>query len=279
MTAIEKAAQAAIKVLIPWLGYTEKASNSQLDSLSGNTGSNNYTFIARYFDELWNSGFKFYNTRKQGAEWCDMTVDYAMCKAFSPQKALKVLYQPMESAGAGCKYSANFYRANGAWISRSGTPKPGDQIFFGPYGSETHTGIVERVDGAKVHTIEGNTSNALMRRSYDRSYSNISGYGRPNYQAVADMFDADEDAPIADDIDTPGGLQVCQVTLPVLRQGSTGGYVKTLQILLRAYGGYEIGADGVFGAYTDEILRKYQKSRGLTVDGKAGAQTWGTLVK
>lgn len=198
MTPIEKAAHVPVDKLIPWLGYREKASKADLDSLTGNAGSNNYTFIAEYFDNLWRSGFRFYNTLKNGpiGEWCDMTVDYAVCQAFGPEMALKILHQPMESAGAGCEFSANYYRAAGAWIERDGTPMVGDQAFFGARGNESHTGLVEFVTDTTVGTIEGNTGNMLDRKTYSRSDSRIAGYGRPDYGLVAHLY-----APILDDVE------------------------------------------------------------------------------
>ena len=192
MTLLEKAAYKPIEILIPYLGYGEKDSNSGLNNMD-TYGHKNYTFIAQYFDDLWNSGYKFYNGRKQGNEWCDMTVDFSMCKAFGPENARKVLYQPMESCGAGCYWSAKYFKENGAWIERSGEPRTGDQIFFGPKGDESHTGIVEKVDSSYVYTIEGNTSDKLMRRTYARTNSNIAGYGRPRYEAVTYMFEEEED--------------------------------------------------------------------------------------
>ena len=192
MTALEKAAYRPIEILTPYIGYGEKDNANDLTNMN-TYGHKNYTFIAKYFDDLWNSGYKFYNTRKQTGEWCDMTVDFAMCMAFGPENARKVLYQPMESCGAGCYYSAGYYRANGAWIDRSGTPRTGDQIFFGAKYDETHTGIVEKVDATYVYTIEGNTSDRLLPRSYPRNSTKIAGYGRPNYALVKYMFEEEED--------------------------------------------------------------------------------------
>ena len=194
MTPLEKAAYQPIAELLPWLGYGEKDSNYDLKNMN-TFGHNNYTFIAQYFDDLWNSGYKFYNTRKNGphGEWCDMTVDYACCMAFGPENARKVLYQPMESAGAGCCYSADYFRANNAWLDRGGTPKTGDQIFFGKKYDESHTGLVEKVDANYVYTIEGNTSDRLLRRSYARNSTKIAGYGRPHYELVAYLFEEVDD--------------------------------------------------------------------------------------
>lgn len=189
MTPVEKAAAYVVEIARAEVGYREKASNSQLDNKTANAGSNNYTKYAAYFDRLWNSGVRWYNTRKQGADWCDMFFDWAQCQAWGYEIARKVLYQPMESCGAGCEFSADYYRANGAWIPRSGEPKPGDQIFFGPAGDETHTGMVVGVTATTVYTIEGNSGNRCAERSYARSESKIAGYGRPDYALVAHMFE------------------------------------------------------------------------------------------
>ena len=56
-----------------------------------------------------------------------------------------------------------------------------------------HTGLVEKVEGNKVHTIEGNTSGAsgvvsngggVARKSYALDFSKIAGYGRPDWSLV-----------------------------------------------------------------------------------------------
>ncbi|MBR6301323.1 CHAP domain-containing protein [bacterium] len=63
----------------------------------------------------------------------------------------------------------------------SKTPKVGDAIIFkgwdakrGRYAS--HTGIVSRVEGGKVYTVEGNTSDKVAERYYSLNDSTITGY-------------------------------------------------------------------------------------------------------
>jgi hypothetical protein len=57
----------------------------------------------------------------------------------------------------------------------------------------SHTGLVEKVEGDRVYTIEGNTSSlagvvanggCVRNKSYSLSYDRIGGYGRPNYSIV-----------------------------------------------------------------------------------------------
>lgn len=169
-------ASTVIKVAEAELDYREKASNSNLDSKSGNAGSANYTKYARDFDTLYPS---WYNGKKNGFAWCDMFVDWCFLTAFGYTEALRLLCQPEKSAGAGCTYSYRYYKNKG----RAGkTPKVGAQIFFG-YSADnlTHTGLVTSFDSSKVYTIEGNTSDMVACRSYSLNAANIFGYGYPDY--------------------------------------------------------------------------------------------------
>lgn len=168
-----------LAVAVAEIGYKEKETNSQLDNPTANAGDGNYTKYARDFDQKYPN---WYNGKKNGYAWCDMFVDWCFLTAFGYEKALELLCQPEKSAGAGCTYSARYYRNKGQFYTSD--PKPGDQIFFGSSVSDcSHTGIVEKVDGSKVYTIEGNTSNQCARRSYALTNSKIVGYGRPKYDA------------------------------------------------------------------------------------------------
>lgn len=172
-------ASKVLAVAIAEIGYKEKASNSQLDDKTSNAGANNYTKYARDFDEKYPN---WYNGKKNGYAWCDMFVDWCFLTAFGYTKALSLLCQPEKSCGAGCTYSAQYYKNKGQFYTSN--PKAGDQIFFGTSISNcSHTGIVEKADSSKVYTIEGNTSNQVARRTYALNNSTIVGYGRPKYDA------------------------------------------------------------------------------------------------
>lgn len=61
-----------------------------------------------------------------------------------------------------------------------------------------------------------------------------------------------------------------------LSYGSQGDDVKKLQQQLNA-AGYKIAVDGIYGSATQNAVKSYQQSKGLTVDGIAGTQTLGSL--
>ena len=64
---------------------------------------------------------------------------------------------------------------------------------------------------------------------------------------------------------------------PLIRRGSRGNYVCIAQDDLNTLGYKTGGLDGVFGEQTYNAVRKYQSSRGLSVDGIIGCSTWRSL--
>ncbi|MFH9608278.1 peptidoglycan-binding protein [Streptomyces sp. NPDC017448] len=67
---------------------------------------------------------------------------------------------------------------------------------------------------------------------------------------------------------------------PYTDRGDRGNKVREVQCLLRDVWGFNIGSsgvDGVFGAGTESAVKAFQRSRGLTADGKVGPNTWSKL--
>lgn len=61
--------------------------------------------------------------------------------------------------------------------------------------------------------------------------------------------------------------------MEVLKKGSRGNDVKTLQRLLHLY------EDGIFGRLTEEAVKEFQSAHGLVADGIVGKKTWEALQK
>ncbi len=64
---------------------------------------------------------------------------------------------------------------------------------------------------------------------------------------------------------------------PLVRTGDHGHPVRTLQDLLKARG-YPVGGDGIFGPLTEDVVRRFQRAKGLDVDGVVGPLTWAALA-
>lgn len=58
-----------------------------------------------------------------------------------------------------------------------------------------------------------------------------------------------------------------------VKKGSRGHNVSAVQDRLRERG-WNISVDGVFGSQTDQIVRSFQREKGLVVDGIVGPATW-----
>ncbi len=285
MAKVKATPEKLIAVAQAEVGYLEKKTNSQLDDRTANAGYGNYTKYARDLDAVPN----FYNGRKNGFDWCDVFVDWCFWNAFGVEAAKKLIVQPDKSLGAGCRFSAEYYKAKGQFHTKN--PKPGDQIFYWNSGKTdvAHTGIVYKVDSQYVYTVEGNTSSAsgvvangggVAQKKYALSYSRIYGYGRPDYANV--LYDGTEETVAPEVKPEPEKTNKGEFTveLSVLRKGSKGNQVRALQILLLGNGFPcgKWGADGEFGIATENALKEYQRKKGLEADGIAGPITWGKLL-
>jgi murein DD-endopeptidase MepM/ murein hydrolase activator NlpD len=60
-------------------------------------------------------------------------------------------------------------------------------------------------------------------------------------------------------------------------RGDRGTEVRELQRLLNLEG-LPVRVDGVFGRETEAVVRRFQRSRGLSADGRAGPDTWAALA-
>ncbi len=63
----------------------------------------------------------------------------------------------------------------------------------------------------------------------------------------------------------------------VLRNGSRGASVSSLQEELKKLGYYTMAVDGIYGSGTTRAVRDFQRANNLQVDGIAGPQTFGAL--
>ena len=133
-----------------------------------------------------------------------------------------------------------------------------------------------KVDGGKVYTIEGNTSNGVYERSYSLGDGSIYGYGRPDWSLAEDDPYADGPVPVPE----APRLEDAVITLPQLCKGLDNETVRAAQLLLigRGYPCGSMGADGDFGTNTRNAVLQYQQLHGLADDGVIGVNTWTCLL-
>ena len=190
-TSSKNTPQRVIDIALAEVGYLEKIDGNikYLFDKTANAGSNNYTKYGKEMHEIYPAVMDY------PAYWCDCFVDWCFYKAYGVSTAKSMLCGNFDDYTVN---SAQLYKNNNAYIKRGeGTPKPGDQIFFNNGTRICHTGIVIKVDGSKVYTVEGNTSGAselvdngggVAKKSYSLSYEKIDGYGRPKYDKSVDTI-------------------------------------------------------------------------------------------
>ena len=247
--------------LISWcnaqVGYTE--------------GANNWNKYAPEWTAAggWNA---------QNQPWCDVFVDVGFIECFGLDIASQLTYQPKGGFSALCSQSAQYYKNNGAWYS---SPELGDQVFFNVGNGINHTGIVVKISGGNVYTVEGNSSDAVRQNVYGTGTPYIAGYGRPNWGVFAGGTpggDPAKEDPVQDQKPKPAKPTVDG--LPMLKRGDTGEVVRAAQFLLngRKCSVGIWGADGDFGPQTEAAVKAFQRRNDLEADGVIGPETWAALL-
>ncbi|NKZ09124.1 CHAP domain-containing protein [Actinomadura latina] len=152
------------------LGYTEKG--------------NGYTKFGEWYRKNVDGDHDEYFST---APWCDMFLAWAADKADVPGQAGQF---------ASTVEHAKWFKKHDAW---GHDPEPGAIVFYDWNGSGDmdqidHVGIVEKVDGHTLHTIEGNADGyKLMRKTRDTG--NVVGYGYPSKVKVETKYAPKHAAP------------------------------------------------------------------------------------
>lgn len=280
---IEEAKKEVLDLARSEIGYHEKASNSQLDDKTANSGGANWTKYAAYID----AHPDFYNGAKQSFAWCDVFFDYLFVKCFGFDVGREMLCQPKNSAGAGCLYSAQYYKAAGRWHKNA--PQPGDQIFFSySAGEYSHTGIVENVNGDTVTTIEGNTSDSVGRRTYNIGNVSIAGYGTPRWDLAANQNVTvvyengqlkDENTATATLYPTTPSTENHSWKPPLLKYAPDDYFhaVCVLQGILNCRNWDSGKIDGYYGAKTQAAVNRARRFFEMDASGICDAELWKRL--
>lgn len=177
---------------------------------------------------------------------------------------------------AYCDGMIEIFKKWGRWQNRIGaTPTKGDVVFYdwNGDGSSDHVGIVVNNSFGELNVIEGNMKDSVGYRKINSSASQIIGFGRPNYSASDGSVNST--GKVNGKMKTISKLDLEHIrTLPLLGEGSSGVYVKIIQVLLNYYHGTHLEVDGVYGPRTKTAVDAYQRAWELEVDGVVGRETW-----
>lgn len=163
-----------------WIGYLEHHSNDLLGIYNANVGKGYCTI----FSAIINQHYRWRNFT--GVPWCAVFVHAVALEALGKTKACELLGKPHP----GTKVLARRIKRKGRLEGRDYLPHPGDLIFFhNGDGVIGHCGIVEKIEGDNVISVEGNAMDstghfaknqggAVSRSTRSLTDQSIIGYGR-----------------------------------------------------------------------------------------------------
>lgn len=133
-------------------------------------------------------------------------------------------------------------------------PQPGDIVVFWRKGKNSPFGHVGfflgyTKSGKSIYCLGGNQKNEVNIQTYDTD-------------RILEFRSLTDD--IEESITIPKGY---------LRKGDSNNNVKLLQKILISLNYLSGSADGVFGPKTEAALKKFQKDKGITVDGIYGSES------
>lgn len=139
----------------------------------------NITKYSKDFDGKW---WQFFNTKKQGAEWCAIFVLWCFVTVIGSSATRKLLGipAPKNNCAAGVPYLYDYLNKKGLKVS---SPAKGDIVIL---NGKKHVGLVVKVENGKFYTIEGNKGNKVASSSYSVKSSSVSGFFRPKWSTIPD---------------------------------------------------------------------------------------------
>lgn len=236
--------------------------------LGENPAGSNHNYITEWYNK---------NIAKIGnGPWCDMSVTYWAAHSGNLGAV---------GAGKGIGYAYTVYHAQkfqkmGRWHYGTSGIKPGCVVFFDWNGSRKisaidHVGIVEKVSGSKIYTIEGNKGDKCVRVVRDSKY--IVGYGLPKFDTPV-VKPKPRPKPVKKPTPKPKvPWPYKSGTLMQLGWHDSEG-VWEVQKKLNASGFRpKLVIDGDYGPKTAKAVSWFQAHHYLRMDGIVGKITWNEL--
>lgn len=237
-------------------------------------GADNWNKYAEKLDQI--SGLTW--GPKQNQPWCGEFVLAGFVDCFGVDLALRLLCSPKPTSIPLCSAGAGYFKQAGQWYK---SPQVGDVVYFIFSGEINHVGIVTAVGMGAITTVEGNSSDMVARRTYALGSPSIAGFGRPNWNLVANYDPQDEQSNDEQDAEPekPSFLYHTHqyfVKINLLKLGDYGPQVRNMQVMLDA-AGYKCPANGQYDDTTYGAVKSFQEDNGLESDGEFGAKTFEAL--
>jgi peptidoglycan hydrolase-like protein with peptidoglycan-binding domain len=211
----------------------------------------------------YNKYAKWYDPKLDGQSWCAIFVSYCLYNAGLQMKI---------ETDKGFHYTPNgsrWFKDQKRWFT---TPLPGDIVFFDWQdaddeipGAANHVAFfIAQTQDKRIITLDGNSKPDDLSNSGQVRYKirplnfQVMGFGRPLY-----LNDIRESIPLLSNISTS-----YQITAREDIQ------VWQRRMIVRGYSFGNSGADGIFGKYSQKVLREFQQKLGFKADGILDVLSW-----
>ena len=145
-------------------------------------------------------------------------------------------------------------------------PEIGSLVYFGTGKEADHVELVVDIYGKGFTSIDGNSYHTVVKKERLINDKSIIGYGNPEFEEDKEYWESEWKNAVIDSV--------------VIKRYNTGALVLWLQKYLQAHGFYKNGnLDGVFGQYTEQAVKEWQKANGLIQDGIIGKYCFTFMVK
>ena len=276
----------------PSQGYNFNITNNTAYDQYFVYGRNIFTNISRLVDELFDRYI-----RRRGklnpifAQYCNGTT--VTCRGLSQWGTVSLANNGYTPLGILRYYYGDDIVLDTATVQRRITSSyPGTPLTIGSRGEDVRTirtwlgrirrnypGIPAITGGGDTYNAETQNAVRAFQRIFNLSPDGVVGPTTWNkiayiYVAVTRLAElGSEDIPLP--AERPTGT---------LRRGSSGETVRLAQYFLRVAALYDesippITIDGVYGADTENAVRAFQQTQGLTADGIIGSATWNALYE
>lgn len=204
------------------------------------------------------------------------------------------------SVSSGCRTYAQQKELYRKYKAGTGNLAANPDRTFGPSGKYRGSWHLEQTDGfayAVDFRIIGNISTSVVNKIaaeyglvktvpsewwHHQGFGYVAKTGKYGWYP-APMMLGKEDKALAKAKPLEKPSQPPSTSMPLVKRGSRGAHVKMLQTKLSELGfrvskdPKKTGIDGIAGRMTIGALKRFQKSRKLTVDGLCGKNTWKAL--
>ncbi len=224
-----------------------------------------------------------YNDHKPLAQNYRVQYTDSWCMAAASAAYIKAGLADIFPLECSCSRAIEKAKKMGIWVENDAyVPKIADAVLYDwqdngigdNTGNPDHVGLVTAVKGNKIQVMEGNKHDAVAERTIEINQRYIRGYITPKFSGDSTSAPVTPSQPTKTETKPATSTAT---TSSVLKKGSKGSAVGTMQTMLKELGYYIGNVDNDFGSKSEAAVKAFQKvafpNDSSEWDGKYGPKT------